>query len=283
MREMVFRHMVRTRGWKYKAFLRYLRLFKYFAFAPVRGAFLESYYTLMRYLDDIVDGDAPLPEGFLDGSEYLRQKILFSKELRNPQDPVDYLMLHCFDLGDRFGAQFQSETEDILNSLLFDARRRGRLEIFSKHELAHHFHVLDIRGTIRATLKVFKEDPDKYLLLEPLGMASRYQFDLEDLETDLEAGYVNISKEECAHFHIEPTDFTNTQAESIQKWKRHRAQEGLNLLGKHHSLVSKGNFSMLARATFPLVYEYPAKKVFREVLAQTSWLQERQRKIYVQS
>ncbi len=59
MRSKVFQHMLRTRGWKYRAFLRYLRLFKYVALAPTRGKFLESYYTLMRYLDDVVDGDIP--------------------------------------------------------------------------------------------------------------------------------------------------------------------------------------------------------------------------------
>lgn len=270
MRALVFRHMLKTRGWKYRAFLRYLRLFKYFAFAPVRGAFLESYYTLMRYLDDIVDGDAPLPEGFRDGDHYLREKILFSRNLQNPKDPVDYLMIHCFRLGDQFGANFQCETEDILNSLLFDARRRGRLKVFSRHELAYHFHLLDIRGTIRATLKVFQEDPDKYLLLEPLGMACRYQFDLEDFEADISAGYVNISREECAQFGIDPADLTNMQALPIRKWKCHRAKEGLALLRKHHRVLPGGKFSILARATFPLVYEWPARRTFRSVIAQTS-------------
>ncbi|MCJ7757934.1 MAG: hypothetical protein MUP24_07270, partial [Gillisia sp.] len=79
MRNRVFEHMLKTRGWKYRAFLRYLRLFKYAAFAPVRGEFLESYYVLMRFLDDIVDGDAPLPEGYLDESDYISHKIRFSK------------------------------------------------------------------------------------------------------------------------------------------------------------------------------------------------------------
>ncbi|MDO8928003.1 MAG: hypothetical protein Q7W54_03345 [Bacteroidota bacterium] len=46
MRSQVFRHMLETRGWKYRAFLRQLRFFKYVAFAPVRGEFLESYKSL---------------------------------------------------------------------------------------------------------------------------------------------------------------------------------------------------------------------------------------------
>ena len=53
MRSRIFRHMLETRGWKYRSFLRYLRVFKYAAFSWNRGEFLECYYTLMRYLDDI--------------------------------------------------------------------------------------------------------------------------------------------------------------------------------------------------------------------------------------
>ena len=62
---------------------------------------------------------------------------------------------------------------------------------------------MDIRGTIKATLKVFKDDPEKYTILEPLGVACRYQY---DIETDLAAGYVNISQEECAQFNVVKED-----------------------------------------------------------------------------
>ena len=101
MRSRVFGHMLKTRGGKYRAFLRYLRLFKYAAFAPARGAFLESYYVLMRYLDDVVDGDAPLPKGSKNESEYILEKIRFSENPTNPQDEIEYLMLYCFELAQK--------------------------------------------------------------------------------------------------------------------------------------------------------------------------------------
>ena len=123
MRSRIFKHMLETRGWKYRAFLRYLRLFKYAAFSWNRGEFLESYYTLMRYLDDIVDGDAPVPEGYYDTTDYMLEKINFSKNPKNPQDEVDFLMLYCFELADLFNENFETETKDILESLMFDAKR----------------------------------------------------------------------------------------------------------------------------------------------------------------
>ena len=267
MRLKVFRHMLKTRGWKYRAFLRYLRVFKYAAFAPTRGKFLESYYALMRYLDDVVDGNAPLPEGYIDESDYIIEKIRFSTKPKYPKDEVDYLMLFCFEQAGRFGEDFQTETKDILNSLLFDAKRRGKLIIFPKDVLINHFHMLDIGGTIRATLKIFKEDPDKYKILEPLGMASRYQFDIEDFENDIAAGYVNISKEECDHWGITQEDLFNVSSLNIKKWLRQRAEDGMALLTEHHKRLPEGRFSPIARATFPLVYEIPARKVFQKIIS----------------
>ncbi|MCB9296533.1 MAG: class 1 isoprenoid biosynthesis enzyme [Lewinellaceae bacterium] len=262
MRREIFGHQLRTRGAKYRSFLRYVRLFKYAAFSPLRGTFLESYYTLMRYLDDIVDGDAPVPEGYADGGAYLEEKIRFSEKPENPKDAADYLMLYCFETGERFGANFQEETSDILHSLLFDAKRRGKLLFFPEKELMYHFHLLDVRGTIRATLKIFKEDPEKYPLLGPLGLASRFYYDLRDFEADIRAGYVNISIEDARAFGIDRESLQDVNSPGVRRWFRSQAIKGLEMLEAHHRRLPEGRFSLLARATFPLVYEAPARRFF---------------------
>ena len=107
MRAQIYQHMLKTRGWKYRSFLRFLRLFKYLSFSPARGSFLEYYYVLMRYLDDIVDGDAPLPEGYRDPIAYMEDKIAFSQNLSEPRDAADHLLLHSLRLGGRCGQEFQ--------------------------------------------------------------------------------------------------------------------------------------------------------------------------------
>jgi hypothetical protein len=267
VKRRVFEHMIRTRGWKYRVFLRYLRIFKYVAFAPVKGAFLEYYYVLMRYLDDIVDGDIPVPDRGLSAEEYLLEKIKFSKNPREPVDDVDVLMTHCLYLAKKMNEDFTFETADILGSLLFDVRRKGTQKVFSEEELQQHFHLLDIRGTIRATLKIFGEDPEKYVYLEALGTACRYEYDLEDLEGDLKAGYVNISQEEMASFELTSTDLLDLSGEKLKKWKIGRATEGLDLLNRHREEIKGKGFSLLSRATFYLVYEVPARRCFLKTLA----------------
>ena len=269
MRSQVFRHMLETRGWKYRVFLRQLRFFKYVAFAPVRGEFLESYYTLMRYLDDVVDGDVPLPEGYSGEREYINEKIGFSINPVNPRDKVDYLMMYCFETAGKFGADFHEETKDILQSLLFDAERRNKSIIFPKEELNYHFHLLDIRGTIRATLKVFKDNPDKYVILEPLGTACRHQYDIEDFEADIAAGYVNISKEDYERFGIRQEDLHNSNSPQIKSWLCHHAREGMDLISEHHRIMPQGKFSLFEKLVFKFVYEIPAKRVFLKVLKES--------------
>lgn len=269
LRSNVFRQMLETRAWKYRIFLRHLHLFRYLAFAPTRGEFLESYYALMRYFDDIVDGDIPLPKTYTNVIEYLIEKIEFSKNPDEPKDDADCLMMYCFELAKKFGENFHSETKDILESLLFDARRRGKGVIFQKEELAHHFHLLDIRGTVKATLKIFKDDPDKYKILESLGTASRHQFDIEDFESDISAGYINISLEDCENFGIKKEDLCNKSSSKIKSWLRHHADHGIELLKEHHRKMPEGEFSFLEKVVFKFVYEIPAKKVFRKILSET--------------
>jgi hypothetical protein len=258
--------MLEKRSWKYKSFLRFLRIFKYISFAPVRGEFLESYYILMRYLDDIVDGDVQLPGNHKTSAEYICEKIRFAENPVHPADEVDYLMIYCFQLANKFKAEFHSETKDILNSLLFDAHRRDQLNIYTSAELNEHFHRLDIRGTIRATLKIFNDDPDKYKLLRPLGIACRIQYDLEDFESDIAAGYINISKEEFNELNIKKEDLFDVSSTPIKIWFRKRAQKGMELLEEHHQLIPAGKFSLLERATFKLVYENPARRLFMQIL-----------------
>jgi ATP-dependent protease Clp ATPase subunit len=113
---------------------------------------------------------------------------------------------------------------------------------------------------------VFNDNPDKFKYLEPLGTACRYQYNIEDFEDDIAAGYVNISKEDCDRFEINLEDLRK-MSPNVKLWLQHHAEEGMALLADHHRIMPKGNFSMLERVVFKVVYEIPAKKAFRKVLS----------------
>jgi len=84
---------------------------------------------------------------------------------------------------------------------------------------------------------------------------------------------VNISKEECDNFGITEKDLYNVSSLKIKKWIRKHAEDGLALLEEHHRRLPEGDFSLLAKATFPLVYEFPARKVFKKIISETENLE----------
>lgn len=265
-------HLLRTRGAKYGWFLRYFHIFRFISKTPAKADFLESYYTLMRYLDDVVDGDAPVPEGYSDAETYLRDKVLFSKNPAQPKDAVDRMMLHCFELGASFGETFEEETDDILNCLLFDARRMGKMMVFSNNELMAHYHRLDISGTVQATLKLFSEDSSKYPLLEALGIASRFFYDLRDFSDDISKGLVNVPAEDLETLDIDISELGDVKNVKVRRWFRLQAERGMELMRQHKINVKKSGFRWSTKATFPLVYGNPARKFFRKVLRETEGL-----------
>ena len=266
MRDKIFNHMLETRESKYKWFLRALRSFKYLSLSPTRGNLLESYYILMRYIDDIVDGDVPLPERYDSKEKFVEGKIEFSKNPSNPSDASDLLMVYCFDIADKLNFSINEETEDILTSMLFDAKRHGKKIIFSENELKDHFYLLDVKGTIKCAIKVFKEDYKKYEAIEPLGIASRIFYNLRDYEEDYNAGLINISLEDVQRFGIKEQDLENKVSGPVKAWFKDQARQGLEQIEEYLRRTFREKFSPLVKLTLPLVYEKPARRYFENIL-----------------
>jgi len=266
-RQLVFQNMMCTRGPKYRYFLWALRASKYASCQLVRGAFLENYYALMRYLDDIVDDDAPLPDGYSSATEYMDRKIDFAREPVESIDSSEMVMAHCFDIGRQFGEEFGAETADILGSLRFDAARKNPEDpqIMSSNELQHHFHLLDIRGTISACLKLADEKDVTSEDLEPLGNASRIHYTLRDYSEDLEAGFVNIPQEDMAAFGISQSDLSTSSA-PVRKWMVAQAQKGIELLSEHRQSLPRLPMKRFIKAALWGIYERPARNCFKNIL-----------------
>lgn len=220
MKEFVFSSMLSRDQLKYKSFIRNLRRFST-AYAvqsanPVesrlRGEFLETYYALMRYMDDIADRD--MHPADCSPADYIRQKISFMKSGQEPEDICDKIIMQCRELASGFGEDFEQETEEILGSLLFDAERYGTMSAFPEKELLGNFYSMDTGGTIKAALKVFGEDPSKYHELKDLGRSARIHYTLRDLPDDLDKGFLNITKEDISGHGICADDLEKAVSES---------------------------------------------------------------------
>lgn len=300
-KETVFGNMLKTRRDKHKWMLRGLKSFKFvnllftkptpdfYKRALKRAELLESYYVTMRYIDDVVDSDAICPRGFTDTISFVSEKINFINSYiysntTQPKDNIDRMFIYCFDLARECGFYILDETLDILESMLFDAKRlnytviNNKNKIFSNIELEQNFYKLDISGTIQASLKIFNEDPEKYFALNFLGHACRICYNLKDLRSDLLKGIVNIPIEECRDFNIplellESRDYLqeNMSKESlplcIKEWTIKEAKRGVKLIGYHKEIMQERNFSRLVRLTLPIMYEAPCTRYFNGVLA----------------
>lgn len=266
-RQLVYGSMLAARSAKYRYFLWALRAAKYLSCQPKRGAFLENYYALMRHMDDIVDGDVPLPEGYGSAKEYMERKIEFSKGKSKPQDSSEILLQHCFAIGESFGESFHDETADILGSLHFDAVRRNPESsvAFSREVLQHHFHLLDIRGTINTCLKLADEKHMTSTDLEPLGNASRIHYTLRDFDEDIAAGLINIPEEDMQKLNISMADLQSSTSPSVRTWLAQEAQKGLRLLDEHREKLPILRMRKLIRTALWVVYERPASNCFAEI------------------
>lgn len=264
----IFRYLIRTRRKKYRWFLRAVRSLKYFPTCSSRGHLLEVYYALMRYIDDVVDGDFPLPAGYPNVESYLLQKIAFSANPVIPDDNAELMMLYCFEYGKPLGIDLSVETDSILSSMLFDAKRRGTCSVSSRQDLMRHFYLMDIKGTLCAALKLFKEDVAKYPAIEPLGIACRISYNLKDFSQDIKTGYMNICREDCERLGLASDALADQEHPAVSRWRLEQAQQGLDLIEEHENLVKKENFRWLTRLVLWLVYKRPTRRHLRQVLSE---------------
>ena len=266
IKKKTFSHMISTRRSKYFGFILAINSFRYLQPNKEKADLLEGYYILMRTIDDIVDGDLDLPQRYKSKEEFVGEKINFTLNQNAPKDNIDKLIIYCFHLANRLKIDIYEETKDILNSMLFDTKRIGKNIIFNEEQLNHHFNLLDIRGTIKGALKLFNEDPEKYLLIEPLGVASRIYYNLRDYKEDIKAGMINISNEEFIRYKINLEGLLIKDSNSIKKWFFEKSKTGLELITNYKTDIKIKDFGQLGKLTLKLVYELPASRYFTKIV-----------------
>jgi len=231
------------------------------------GRMFEVDYLWMREVDDIVDGHLELPHEYATKEQYVMEKRKVLKAVLEPHDRTDGLIALSEDLSKKTGIDLQNERDMILESMLFDARRFGTRQIFPEQELNEYFYRCDIEGTARGTLKMFREDPEAHGYIYPLGAAVRIHYNLRDFEEDIQAGYVNVSEEDCSKFGITPEDLQNHSSESVRAWFQSEAVRGMGYLQQHKDIIGNAGFKPISRFVIHLYHEIPTQKFIKNILA----------------
>lgn len=246
---------------------------------------LRNHYFLMREIDDIVDGDKALPEGYALVLEYVDQRIDFYEQLQNGKSPdpiesADYLMIRSVELADKLGYDISLPTMHALESMRFDAKRRGTGYIPTQKELDKHFNLQDILGTATGLLMLFDHySPELYQALIPIGTAHRDSLTIEDLQSDLAKGIVNFSQEDCLKYGLtnedvntliegkqaNPEKYTSAHSK-LQIWIEDKSIQGLALISEHNKLKKEYGFPITPLFMIKLFYENNAKSTLEKAL-----------------
>ncbi len=300
--EKIMQEQFQRRNFKYRLFFSGLLFEKYiFKFDKIpkykeRGLLLRNYYFLMRYLDDIIDGDILIKDYITidDKIKYLEEKLSNFTNKSNPKDDVDKMIKECHLLAEDIGFSMENESKFIINSLIFDGYRllswnnNKELKIVSSDELNKHFYDLDILGTISGCLKIYNENEENINALYYLGKASRKYYDMRDFVEDIKRGLVNISREDIQKFNITENDiykvinisdeyikicknsFSNSKLlnilpESILNFLMECYNYSNENLDLYHNLISDCKLRNSTRLTLNLGYEQPIKKYLRTI------------------
>lgn len=249
-----------------KKWIRMLEATPYFVGNMTRGRLLQAVNVGMRILDDIADGDRPAPPG-ISPVTYLESKQAFIRDPQTPEDDVDHLFTYCYQLADKAGLKITRELDAFFDYFLFDAKRRGTGAVFPRAELDQAYDACDITGTIRGSLMVFGDDPNRAELLVPLGKATRTYYTLRDYESDIKAGFVNVAAESIVAHGISPKDLLDRFSPPVQAWFQEEARTGLGLLNQHSQMMGREKFGWKGRLALNFAYAKPAKSYLEGVLA----------------
>lgn len=259
-------HMLSTRPGKYNGWIRALSAAPYIPGWRDRMELITVLYLAIHYIDDVADGDAPLPRHCPSAVGYVARKIQFSKYGGEPEDDIEGLLDYSFAIADKLGIDPLIYVRDILTSLLFDARRRNPAnpQPISRRVLEDNFHRLDISGVIGLCLKIFGETECCSEDLDPLGTASRVHLTLKDVREDIRVGLCNISTEDTQSFGI--LDVRDTSSPEMQAWCRHEAARGMDLIAEHRRRKARLPLHSLTRAVLYGMYEMPARMHLKKLL-----------------
>lgn len=249
-----------------KNWIRMLEVAPFFLGDMNRGRLLQAVNVGMRILDDIADGDRKPPLG-LSPVAYLKERQRFVQNPKDPQDRLDYLFTYCYQLAGRAGLDIHQELDAFFDYFLFDARRHGTGFIFTRAELDQAYDACDITGTIRGSLMVFGDNPEKAELLVPLGRAVRRYYTLRDYEPDIAAGLVNIPKESMTLYGITGENLLDRFSPPVRAWFHEEANSGLQLLEKHKEIMKREKFAWRGRLVLPFLYTKPTQAYLKAVLA----------------
>lgn len=190
---------------------------------------LSSSYFFCRYIDDVIDGDKPLPKEYSSVEDMFQQVRTLLTGIKNPNNDVEILLSTALIKFQKQGIEsirIQRLFEDFFSAMEKDLARRSNQKILEEQELVvyylHSFRAVHDLALIGFGSHVTAEK------LSDLALLQGKVYSLRDIEEDLGGKICNIPKEVLQHTAYDPF-VTETSmllgTEEIKKWMKSELQE----------------------------------------------------------
>ena len=179
-----------------------------------RAEFVRFYYDVLRYIDDVVDGDTATTDGKLIEKAAAQDFVnrLKTEQFSSEDEGIRVVLEYCHELADQIGLEgFKNKNLQLLDSLEFDLERRGditddKIILSSDQEIQQRYFM----NFIDPCFGLMAQTVDQPTMTEPMreiGRASRRYYNLEDLFEDISRGLINVSREDASKFGLDEDSF----------------------------------------------------------------------------
>ena len=224
-----------------------------------------------RWVDDVADGDRPLPKGYTTRREFLQRRdsvanlLFFHSEETIYGDREDILLAHYYFLARKRGIDLTRESFDILESIVWDEERARNRRVLTQQELNDGLNKLDF-ACIDGGFKVAEESYSSQDLFA-LSWAVRTMFNLRDFPKDFAKGIINISAEDIERYEVDLTrlEGRSTIEElidygSTRDWYRDQIRYGKNFLDQALSTLGHLRLKWISRAVVNVNFVGPTQR-----------------------
>lgn len=242
---------------------------------PKGATIIKSAYLWFRHVDDVADGDKPLPARYLSKEDFLQSKYQILNNLIYPDgtdlygEREDLLALDYFQKARRMGITLGAESLAILETIMFDEERARLRRVPTRNELNDYFEKLDF-ACIGGALKTAQE-PHGAKALNSLSWAVRTMFNLRDLPKDLRDGIINIPQEDLDEYGIDLTLCTGQtleellRQENLARWYREQLRAGKDYLVHGREEVKSLKLKLKTRAACKFLFINPSESNFTRI------------------
>lgn len=238
---------------------------------PEHADLIRSGNFYWRWVDDVADGDRPLPEKYRKRDEFLQHRKAIVKQLFfQPEGTVygereDILLAHYYFQARRLGIDLAQESVSILDSIIWDEERARNRKLLTQKELNDGINKVDF-ACIDGGFKV-ADEPYHSQDLHALSWAVRTMFNLRDFPRDFAKGLINISREDIERYNVNLAQLEERESvpqlvvyEPMRRWYKDQVAAGRRFLDEALNTLSELHLKWITRFVLNVNFVDPTRR-----------------------